>query len=96
MSKHTPGTWSVGKHGGEVISDQIPSDYIPGSGHDATEHYGGFLIAESVHSRDVHLLAASKVLLEALLEVLPHAEVMINANHPSHKKAVAAIQKATQ
>ena len=41
------------------------------------------------------LMAASPELLDALIEILPFAEEFINANHPTHKKALAAIKKAT-
>ncbi len=60
----TPGNWSVGKVGGAVVSDTIPGDYRLGStGHDDTEHYGGFLIAESMRSKDAEFLASCKELL---------------------------------
>lgn len=40
------------------------------------------------------LIAAAPDLLEALQEMLPFAEQFINSNHPTHKKAISAIDKA--
>jgi len=83
---HTPGPW---KYDGE--------DYI----RDAN----GIALAQLSHSLQLSLataqanykiMAASTELLEALQTILPHAEIMINSNHPDHKKAIDAIKKATE
>ena len=40
------------------------------------------------------LIAAAPDLLKALVDILPHALIIINENHLHHKNAFAAIKKA--
>lgn len=94
---HTPGTWQAGKGTGCVISDKVPEDYKSGSGHDAIDYYGGFLIAESVADRDLNLIAAAPDLLAALTAINEYWE----SGNFTRKDSLwnpmkAAIKKATQ
>jgi len=63
-AKHTPGPWRVSSSPyGAVVCDTP----IGGHGHDDVKHYGGHLIAESIHrDADMALIAAAPQLLEAL------------------------------
>jgi hypothetical protein len=93
--KHTPGNWTAGN--GIVITDKIPKDYKPGSGHDETDYYGGFLIAESVNVRDVNLIAAAPELLMALNALRNYVTDNFNVRGDNILSiADAAIKKATQ
>ena len=93
-TKHTPGPWAVGRRGGCVVSAAPIPGMREGTGHDDVEHYGGYLIGESIwRKEDAQLIAAAPELLEAL-----QAIVDLPA-HPMRKKGVeiarAAIAKAT-
>lgn len=63
---YTKGNWSVGRVSSTVVSDKVPDDYKPGSGHDSTDYYGGFLIAESMKKDDAKLLSAAPEMEHAL------------------------------
>lgn len=59
----TPGNWSLGKHGGTVVSDRPPPPHGPRRADHA--YYGGELIAESIASQaDACLIANAKQLFE--------------------------------
>jgi hypothetical protein len=66
MNNHSKGTWRKGNNWGEVVTDN--GDGFPkGSGHGATDYYGGFLIAESIAKEaDAKLIAAAPEMLQAL------------------------------
>ena len=91
----TEGTWSVGKTGCVVSNiGNILDRNGSSTGHDETEYYGGFLIAESCRIKDAQMMAASKDLLFALKMIMKHAEVIITDNHPDMQIALRAINKA--
>jgi hypothetical protein len=69
---HTPGPWRVGKVGEVVVAD-LPFEGAP-DGYDAIDHYGGYLVAESVAPGNRLLIAAAPDLLEALRELLAAGE----------------------
>jgi hypothetical protein len=95
MGELTEGTWTVGKTG--CVVSNIPNEadrYGSTTGHGETEHYGGFLVAESCRLKDAKMMAASKDLLFALKIVLKHAEVIITELHPDMQVAIKAIKKA--
>jgi len=56
--------WRAAKTGGAVVSEVLPKDACGGS--DATDYYGGYLIAESIAPSMVSLIAAAPELLAAL------------------------------
>lgn len=61
MTKHTPGPWRVSR--GAVVADH-PVPEIGGS--DATDYYGGHLIAESIAPQNRAVIAAAPDMLAAL------------------------------
>lgn len=99
---HTKGNWTIGKFGGSVVTDIIPEDYKTGSGHDATDYYGGFLIAESIRDQDKKLIAAAPDLLEACKQLIdaPHFEHFAARLNNQEMKGIemikVAIKKATE
>lgn len=62
--EHTPGKWKLGQ-----ISDTIVTDILPNSSFIEIHDYGGGVIAETVHSRDRHLISAAPEMYFALNEV---------------------------
>lgn len=66
---HTPGPWrpaTLGRRfGGPYYAVVADHPTTPGSEQDVP-HYGGHLVAESIPERDVHLIAAAPLMLEAL------------------------------
>lgn len=96
-SPHTPGPWRVGRNTSEVVAD-VPN---PGhhSGHnDHVEHYGGYLIAESILPNNVKLVAAAPDLLDALRfcrSVLVGQGLYDLSERLALERADAAIAKAT-
>lgn len=70
---HTPGPWREGKdnYGGIVADYPIEGGCL---GTDDVEHYGGYLVAESVAPCNKPLIAAATELLKALRLALPILE----------------------
>ena len=65
---HTPPPWRRGIPRDTIVADIDP--YEEGchrSTEDHTKHYGGFLIAESIHSRNIPIVLAAAELHEALV-----------------------------
>ena len=58
----TSGKWRIGRAGGTIVVD-APPDL---EHHSCLEYYGGVLIAESVNSWDVPIIAAAPDMREAL------------------------------
>jgi hypothetical protein len=75
-----------------VLSNQS----MPGRTMDPMDsnHYGGELVAESILPDLVPFVAAAPDLFNALIDILPHAEIIINQNHPALRNAYAALNKA--
>lgn len=79
-SKHTGGTWSIGKIGGVVVST-VPSPGTENSktGHSdpaSVKHYGGCLIAESIwNPADARVMAAAPSMLNLLEEFVENVYV---------------------
>ncbi|WP_259568517.1 hypothetical protein [Burkholderia thailandensis] len=92
--KPTAGNWYIGDRGGCVVSD-LPVPGAIGSGHNDVEHYGGYLICESVwRPADAAVLAAARDAIDALK--LVRASTEWSCMEASTKDAVeAAIAKAT-
>lgn len=63
---HNQGNWSPAKNGGGVVSDQ-PGCGVGGS--DDVAYYGGYLIAESMGSSNIPIVAAAPKMLKALVLV---------------------------
>jgi hypothetical protein len=97
MSAHTPGPWRKGKCHQSVVAE-IPVPGIRGS--DAVEVYGGHLIAESVATQNIPLIAAAPDLLEALQRLDRRGYLSAHAcagedGNADLAFALAAIAKAT-
>jgi hypothetical protein len=93
--KGTPGPWKKGKGYGSVVSSSLPDDKIMDRAElRHQEAYGGYLIAESIEDKNNALIAAAPDLLEALIDLLPHADHGMGSDHPTYQKAIAAIHKA--
>ncbi|WP_232450532.1 hypothetical protein [Burkholderia ubonensis] len=93
----TGGTWSLGSHGGCVVTTAEIAG-CPGSGHNDIAYYGGNLICESVYRpADAHLIAAAPDLLAALRAMVDKATKQNwNDAYPEQlAQAFAAIEKAT-
>ncbi|WP_253721456.1 hypothetical protein [Burkholderia thailandensis] len=90
----TGGNWTA--KSGCVVTD-VPIPGCVGGGFDDVEHYGGYLIAESIfRPADGHVLAASHAMFDALRQ-WQHAERVGDAEELANARAArdAAIEKAT-
>ena len=68
--KHTDGNWSIGKNGGEVISNSKKGLNIGGAFDDTCEeYYGGYLIGESISKCNLNIIVAAPKMLEALKQI---------------------------
>lgn len=57
-NKRSQGNWKIGITGGTVVTDNSEGFPPNGMGHDDTEYYGGYLIAESILKKaDAELIA---------------------------------------
>lgn len=94
-TKHSKGTWKVGKSPTVVVTDN-GHGFPANTGHDDVGYYGGFLIAESILKvEDAKLIAAAPELLEALQ--VCYASLCTYGRHPLIEKQVeAAIKKSTE
>ena len=65
--EHTPGPWRQGNYPHTVVSESaLGIDIIGATDEGAVEYYGGNLIAESVSTRNVPIIAAAPEMKEAL------------------------------
>jgi hypothetical protein len=84
-TQHTPGPWYKRQQGSEI---EIKSGiYTIGMVHNYNEPH-------EANEANANIIEAAPDMFEALIEILPYAEEFINSNHPSWKKAKAAIAKA--
>ncbi|MDR8102485.1 hypothetical protein KPB04_12175 [Burkholderia cenocepacia] len=89
----TGGNW-IAKNGCVVTDVPIPG--CVGGGFDDVEHYGGYLIAESIfRPADGHLLAAARAMFDALRQ-WQHAERVVDADELANARIArdAAIERA--
>lgn len=89
----TGGNWTA--KSGCVVTD-VPIPGCVGGGFDDVEHYGGYLIAESIfRPADGHVLAASRAMFDALRQ-WQHAERVGDAEELANARAArdAAIERA--
>lgn len=78
--EYSKGNWIVGKTVGAVVTD-CPDGFPTKTGHDDTEYYGGYLIAESIlKPADAHLITAAPDLLKANKETLEYLRWIANQN----------------
>jgi len=96
--------WKIGNYKSVVVSNEkVRNTNFPcppnaeESIDEDVEHYGGYLVCESIGNRDhAKLIAAAPDMLEALIELISFASEWINDNHPAMKKARSVIKKATE
>lgn len=94
---HTRGPWRRGKCCASVVAD-FAAPGVPGS--DATDYYGGHLIAESVSPSNLDVIAAAPEMYEALYRLVDTAiyatvhKLPLRANHPAVLHALAVLAKA--
>ena len=88
MSAHTPGPWRRGKCYQSIVAD-APVPGIKGS--DDVEAYGGNLIAESVATQNIPLIAAAPELLAVLQRLYAHGYTTM----ADHAMVAEVIAKAT-
>lgn len=60
---HTPGPWQPGRQSDTVVA-AVPAGHP--SGEDVVRHYGGHLVAESIATRNVPLIATAPTLLRRM------------------------------
>lgn len=83
------GNWKRGKTGGCVVSDV---QTLVGTGHDSVDYYGGYLVAESIPTKEyVALISAAPELLECLEEAVESLQLETGKEN---KKWIDAINKA--
>lgn len=79
---YTKGPWRVGKSKESIVSDVRSKDF--GNSYLEFKTYGGFLIAESVSSENIHLIAAAPDLLGALEDMLEMSDEPPERNCSCH------------
>ena len=67
METHTKGPWRVNERLLAIVSDEPCTDIL---GAENVEHYGGYLIAESIAPINLSIIAAAPELYDALRELL--------------------------
>ncbi len=70
---HTPGPWREGKTADAIVADS-PEGLPPYSYPEVLEHYGGYVVAESVAPCNKPLIMAAPDLLEACKAVLQYVD----------------------
>ncbi len=92
MKTHKLGSWRLGKHGGTVVADSRTGKK-PGAGHDDVDYYGGFLVCESIATREI---AQAITALPDLLAVCKEVIAKLRGQHlgTTIKKIQKVIAKA--
>ncbi|QXE02795.1 hypothetical protein [Terribacillus sp. DMT04] len=84
---HTPGPWYIGKEAGCVVTSSPIEGDIEDSGFQV-EHYGGNLIAESIHREDDRKLIAAAPEMAASLKKLN------KVYNTAHKPEISSLREA--
>ncbi|MCE7039173.1 hypothetical protein [Dyadobacter sp. CY312] len=96
--KGTPGPWKVSKVGSAVVACSTPDNPIGGRHHlDHSDHYGGYLVAESIPDKDASLIAAAPDLLKVAIDYLEMRDRLLHTMHDTESfesKFRLAIHKA--
>ena len=66
MKTHTKGPWRVNERLLAIVSDEPCTDIL---GAENVEHYGGYLIAESIAPRNLSIIAAAPEMYEAIAAI---------------------------
>ena len=66
MKTHTKGPWRVNERLLTIVSDEPCTDVL---GAENVEHYGGYLIAESIAPRNLSIIAAAPEMYEAIAAI---------------------------
>ena len=91
METHTKGPWRVNERLLAIVSDEPCTDIL---GAENVEHYGGYLIAESIAPRNLSIIAAAPEIYAALKDLVYQVQGPDQPAWLCLKDARAAIAKA--
>ena len=97
METHTKGPWRVNERLLAIVSDEPCTDIL---GAENVEHYGGYLIAESIAPRNLSIIAAAPNMYEAISAAVHAMKMGFEGNEifargsPILEGMLAAIAKA--
>lgn len=90
--QHTQGKWKLGKIGGTVVTDATPENSLTYTGHDDREYYGGFLIAESILTKEDAKLIAAAPEMANLLDLF----ATLNENYECYRSISGLILRSRE
>ena len=93
-SIHTPGPWTIGKAYGAVVAPTGENMNIGGS--DDVQHYGGYLVGESISNCNKPIITQAPALAESVIELLGFARLIDEEHglHPCERGMITRAEKA--